>query len=167
MTGDGSAEAPYVVADTATALTVGDDSIVASDALTPESIDRADLSSALTDAGLGEDDDFYTLGGSGEYVAISEDLYGALAPVLTLDLSGGLAGSSGFVGIRLSVEDAAGNEVFVDTPTDQILIDLIADEGSETGVNGGLVTSVVEDAISSGISKWRAETFRGVCGAGQ
>ena len=94
-----------------------------------------------------------------EYVTVSGSKSQELNPVIVLDLESGLSGVSGYVGIRISITDIAGNTIFIDTPSDQIELDLIADEGSPNEVNGGYVTSVVSDELYTGISKSEATEF--------
>ena len=74
-------------------------------------------------------------------------------------MQSGLSGVSGYVGIRISVEDIAGNIVYVDTPADQIELDLVADETVATAPNEGKVTSVISEDIFSGISRTEAQAL--------
>ena len=77
-------------------------------------------------------------GVAGTHVELSSTKSAELAPVVVLDLQSGLSGVSGFVGIRISVEDIAGNIIYADTPADQIELDLVADETVGRGPDPGL-----------------------------
>ena len=158
VSGSGTELDPYIVSGTPIELAIDQENEAEFASLSPsDSIDRSDLSTAGLDG-----DEFYDVRGSGAFVSVSEADYGSLAPTLTLDLDGGLSGASGFVGVRISFEDFAGNTVFLNSPGDQVLIDLIADaeDEDENAVNDGLVTSIVSEDIASGISKSEAENLR-------
>lgn len=95
-------------------------------------------------------------------ITLSETGTGSsLAPHLTFDFASGLGGVTGYVGIRISVEDAAGNVAFIDTIGDEILIDDTADAVIEddTLVNDDIVTSLVSDAVATGITRSEAASI--------
>ena len=73
-------------------------------------------------------------------------------PIIELNLKNALPGTSGTIGLKFTAEDIAGNTVSINTPTDQIELDLAADLETSGVPNQGLVTSIVDDAIYSGIS---------------
>ena len=98
-------------------------------------------------------------GVAGTHVEISSTKSAELAPVVVLDLESGLSGVSGFVGIRISVEDIAGNIIYADTPADQIELDLVADETVANAPNEGKVTSVISEDIFTGISRSEAKAL--------
>ena len=88
---------------------------------------------------------------SGANVRVS-DSSSKLKPIFEIALSEAMPNVSGNIGLRLILEDVAGNTAEVDSPTGQILLDVTADEIVVGALNNGKITSLIADEDYQGVS---------------